>query len=226
MRDERGEVFPNKRSGDAEDVAQLLDGRFAVSFEQTQTIRFYDLNRDGPFGAATAGPPLDYSERLPHNEGIEAMTALSDGRLLVGAEGEGHRSTPLWRAQLDEDGAPQLIRFPLQQGFALTSMDRLPDGGIVALERFYAPVIGARARIVRFAENTLDDTRGDVLGGIEQLGLISPPLTLDNFEGVSAVRGPNGATRLYIVSDNNFSNRQRTLLLAFDLVEENSPPAN
>jgi hypothetical protein len=26
-----------------------------------------------------------------------------------------------------------------------------------------------------------------------------------------------GVTRLYIVSDNNFSHRQRTLLLAFDL---------
>ena len=42
---------------------------------------------------------------------------------------------------------------------------------------------------------------------------------MDNFEGISATRGPNGATRIYIVSDNNFSGRQRTLLLAFDVIE-------
>jgi hypothetical protein len=54
MRDEDGEPFRDKESGDAEDVAQLPDGRFAVSFEQTQSIRLYDLNRDGPFGACAA----------------------------------------------------------------------------------------------------------------------------------------------------------------------------
>ena len=34
---------------------------------------------------------------------------------------------------------------------------------------------------------------------------------------------PDGATRIYIVSDNNKSAQQRTLLLAFDIVEA---PAN
>jgi hypothetical protein len=223
MRDEHGEVFAHKRAGDAEDLAQMPDGRFAVSFEQTQTIRFYDLNRDGPFGAAVSGPPLDAVARLPRNEGLEALTALSDGSLLAGAEGEGRRSTPLWRARPDEDEAPVLMRFPLQHGFALTSMDRLPEGGVVALERFYAPVIGARARIVRFPESALGGER-ESLDGIEELGSISPPLTVDNFEGVSAVRAASGATRIYVVSDNNFSSRQRTLLLAFDLAGEPAAP--
>ncbi len=55
MRDERGQPFESKDAGDAEDLTQLPDGRFAVSFEQTQSIRIYDLNRDGPFGAASRG---------------------------------------------------------------------------------------------------------------------------------------------------------------------------
>ena len=55
------------------------------------------------------------------------------------------------------------------------------------------------------------------------LALLEPPFPVDNFEGISAVRMPNGATRIYIVSDNNKSAQQRTLLLAFDIVEA---PAN
>ena len=43
------------------------------------------------------------------------------------------------------------------------------------------------------------------------------PGTVDNFEGIAAVATPTG-TRLYLLSDDNFSETQRTLLLAFDVV--------
>jgi hypothetical protein len=218
IRDERGEPFANKEAGDSEDLAQLADGRFAVSFEQTQTIRIYDLNRDGPFGAAVDGPRLQGVERLPANVGLEALTSTDYDTLLVGAEGGDAATTPLWLAPLDASApVPSFARLPLRGGFALTSLDRLPSGGFVALERFYAPVIGARARLVRFADSAL--ALHDATVPVEDLGLLAPPMPVDNFEGVSAVRMPDGATRLYIVSDNNFSARQRTLLFAFDIVE-------
>jgi len=226
MRDENGEVFASKAAGDSEDLAQLLDGRFAVSFEQTQSIRIYDLNRDGPFGAARAGPVLDHVSDLPPNVGLEALTATSDGALLVGAEGGGRGATRLWLAPLGAFApvAPR-IGYPLRPGYSLTSLDRLPDGGIVALERFYAPVIGARARISMFPEAAINGD-GDEVDGVELLGSIAPPLAVDNFEGITATRMPDGATRIYTVSDNNFSGGQRTLLLAFDVVVENAPAAN
>ena len=87
MRDESGELFPSKEEGDSEGLAQLPDGRFAVSFEQTQSIRLYDMNRDGPFGAATPGPRLAGTQRLPDNAGLEALAATAGGELVVGAEG-------------------------------------------------------------------------------------------------------------------------------------------
>ena len=43
------------------------------------------------------------------------------------------------------------------------------------------------------------------------------PATVDNFEGIAAVRRADGGVRLYILSDDNFNARQRTLLLAFDV---------
>ncbi|MBS0383973.1 MAG: esterase-like activity of phytase family protein, partial [Proteobacteria bacterium] len=206
MRDERGQPFANKQEADSEDITQLPDGRIAVSFEQTQTIRIYDLNRDGPFGAAAPGPPLAGVERLPLNQGLEALAALADGTLVVGAEGGDQPTTPIWLAPLNaQTPVPIAAHFPLSDGFSLTSLDRMPNGDLVAMERFYAPVIGARARIVRIPASEVHPS--DAPMRVEQLAQLGPPHPVDNFEGVSAVRMPNGVTRLYIVSDDNFSRR-------------------
>lgn len=215
MRNEQGAPFPNKSAGDSEDLAQLTDGRFAVSFEQSQTIRIYDLNRDGPFGPALPGPVLAETRSLPDNAGLEALTSSGDGLLIVGAEGGERATTPIWRTMLDarEPVAPS-ARYPLAEGFSLTSLDRLPDGGYVALERFFAPVIGPRARITRF-----DVDANGAIANVEELARIAAPMPVDNFEAISAIRTADGATRLYVVSDDNFSRRQRTLLLAFDIIE-------
>jgi hypothetical protein len=213
MRNERGRAFANKAQGDSEGLAQLADGRFAVSFERTHLIRIYDLNRDGPFGDAARGPRLVGSARLPANASLEALAAF-DARLLVGAEGGEAPTTPLWLAPLDAEPAVAAgFAYPLHGGFSLTGLDRLPDGSFVALERFYAPVIGPRARITRFAAPEGES------GAVEPelLALLEPPFPVDNFEGVSAVRMPDGAMRIYIVSDNNRSAQQRTLLYAFDM---------
>lgn len=219
MRDESGRVFANKEAGDSEGLTQLPDGRFAVAFEQTQTIRIYDLNRDGPFGAARMGPPLAGVARLPDNAGLEALAATADGVLVVGAEGGERSTTLLWLAPLNarEPVAPR-TGYPLAEGFSLTALDRLPDGGFVALERFYAPVIGARARITRFPAEALN-ARGEALPAVEELALFGAPLAVDNFEGIAAVRARDGAIRIYILSDDNLSERQRTLLLAFDVID-------
>jgi hypothetical protein len=45
---------------------------------------------------------------------------------------------------------------------------------------------------------------------------MAPPLTVDNFEGMTAVIDAAGGIRFYLVSDDNASSTQRTLLLAFD----------
>lgn len=218
-RNERGVPFPNKDTGDSEGLAQLPDGRFAASFEGTQSIRIFDLNRDGPFGASTFGPPLADTERLPANAGLEALASMEDGSLLVGAEGGERDTTPLWVVPLAARTpvAPR-INYPLAPGYSLTALDRLPDGGFVAVERFYAPIIGARARITRFPEAALN-ARGETLPDVEELARIEPPMPVDNFEGVAAIRMPDGATRIYILSDDNYNRRQRTLLLAFDVIE-------
>jgi len=216
MRDEHGAIFVRKVEGDAEDLAHLRDGRFAVSFEQTQTIRIYDLYRDGATASATRGPRLAERRRLPHNVGIEALTTDAGGALIVGAEGDG-ASARLWRAAIETQGAaPVLTRYRLTDGFALVGLDRLPDGGFVVLERAYGPLTGMRIRIAHFSAEALNG-HGPIAA--ETWAELRAPLSLDNFEGVAATRGPQGGVRLYLVSDNNFSGGQRTLLYAFDVVD-------
>ncbi len=222
MRDEHGLPFETKDSGDAEDLAELPDGRMAVSFEQTQTIRIYDLNRDGPFGTAVPGPPLAGTEHLPPNVGLEGLAAMPDGSLMVGSENNDHGSSLVWRVPLDATTpvAP-IAHYPLQIGFGISSMDRMPDSRIVVLERFYAPVIGTRIRVSTFDPDSIGGGR---LINKTQLALLEAPLSLDNFEGVSAVRRPDGGIRLYLITDDNFSAHQRTLLYAFD-VDDGAAPA-
>ena len=41
---------------------------------------------------------------------------------------------------------------------------------------------------------------------------------IDNFEGIDAVIGPDGSTRLILVSDDNHSFFQRTIMLEFKLL--------
>jgi hypothetical protein len=212
MRDERAEPFERKQDGDAEGLAQLSDGRFAVSFEGLQAVRIYDLNRDGPFGAAAQGPSLADIARLPQNAGLEAMSAMADGDLIIGAEGGA-----LWRAALERETeqAPLAQSYPLEFGFSLVSLDRLPGSAdFVALERFFAPVIGVRTRITRLSAASL---AGDGPARVTEWAFLEPPALLDNFESISATRGPDGGLRIYILSDDNFSSRQRTLLYAFDV---------
>jgi hypothetical protein len=216
MRDENGEPFPDKDSADAEDLAQLPDGRFAVSFEQTHQIRIYDFNRDGPFGAASEGPALAGVQDLPSNSSLEALAVSEDGTLVVGAEDAGH----LWRVRLGQASIPAPVaRYSLDTGFALTSLDRLPNGDFVALERFFAAPIGSQSRITTIRAQ---DIAGNRVVDKTELAFLPYGLTLDNFEGVAAVRMGDGAVRLYILSDDNFSARQRTLLYAFDVVEGGS----
>lgn len=50
-----------------------------------------------------------------------------------------------------------------------------------------------------------------------KLATLGPVMfNFDNFEGIAAKK-TDGGVRLYIISDNNFSTSQRTLLMAFDL---------
>lgn len=216
MRDETGEPFPDKQSGDAEDLAILPDGRVAVSFEQSQTVRIYDLFGAGPLAPAQSGPLLAGAEGLNGNRGLEALALLPSGELLLGAEmGRRGRAGPVWRVSLQaEEPAPPVSRLRTPLGYGLTAWDWDPSREqIVAVERFFAPGLGLRIRLV--AGGAPIDGRPMEMA---ELASLAPPQPMDNLEGVSIRPLSGGGSRLFLISDDNYSEDQQTLLLVFDWI--------
>ncbi|MBI1251430.1 MAG: hypothetical protein GC189_08155 [Alphaproteobacteria bacterium] len=214
LRDGEGRPFRTKAESDSEGLAQLPDGRYAVSFERSQSVLIYDLAQFGAAAPGRAGPQLSGTAALDPNEGPEALGILQDGRLLIGAERAGGATTPIWLVPPDATEAAPRFQASLDFGFGLVAFDLAPNGDMIALQRFYAPVVGVRIRVVRILAADLARDAGAL--PLTTLAELAAPLTLDNFEGVAAVANANGGVRLYLVSDNNFSPRQRTLLMAFD----------
>ena len=222
MRDENGDPFPDKESGDAEDMDLLVDGRVAVSFEQTQTIRIYDVLGAGPMAPAQPGPPLAATDRLGPNRGLEALTAVGNG-LVVGAE-RGRRAGPLpiWQTSITAT-QPALPSYEMVAplGYGLTSLD-----GSWAVQRFYAPGLGTRVRVLATQLWPLDAARApneptDVV--YTELAVIAAPLIVDNIEGIAEDHAVD--RRIWLMSDDNFSADQRTLLYVFDVPIQSGEPS-
>jgi hypothetical protein len=200
------------RDQDAEAIAVDRDGRLIIAYEGTHRLRRF------PADDPTAVPealPLPGALARRSNTGIEALADLADGRLLALSEGmpDGRGDISGWI--IDDDGALE-VSWARTGGFVPTGADRLDDV-IYVVERRFSVLGGFAARIVRLA--TADVVPGARLEG-EELALLRSPLLVDNFEGIAARRGADGRTLLYLVSDDNFTVLQRTLLLQFALIEE------
>lgn len=211
-----GSPIVDKADGDAEGLAITHDGEVLISFERRHRIWNYgSIDRLHPAPAALPHP--DFAFTL--NDGMEAIAttgerlcgdselerSMSRRRLCLRVAGESGGVWECWPDACVERLPPPAI--PLPDGeYRITGMDRDPGGGWFVVQRLYRPPVDARAQVRRMAE---DGSLGPVLVELKLPGVT------DNFEGVAAVAHADGA-RLYILSDDNGSDMQRTLLLAFD----------
>ncbi|SDF44795.1 hypothetical protein SAMN05216241_101128 [Limimonas halophila] len=212
LRDSRSNAILNKTDGDAESLARAAGGGLLVAFEGRHRIRSYG----GPDAAARPVPIPDAVADAAPNKGLEAVTKLSDGRLLLIAEGGRTESgLPAWvRAP---DGGWRALTYRTRDGFSPTGATGLPGGDALVLERKVKGLLGFRARLRRIPATKIE--RGEVLDG-SILATLKPPLPVDNMEGVASVPATGGGSRLYLLSDDNFLPFQQTVLLAFRLPVE------
>ena len=197
-----GAPIAEKADGDAEGLALTHAGDLLVSFERNHRIWNYG-RAETP--AARPVPVAAPAFAFASNDGIEGLAASDMGWAAAGESGG------LW----DCNGGGCVTRVqppgtPLaDRDYRITGMDENPFGsGWIVVQRSFSPPIDARARVRRMRE---DGDLGPVL-----IELKLPGVT-DNFEGVAVERRGRGV-RLYILSDDNGSANQRTLLLAFDLI--------
>lgn len=207
-----------KRNADAEGLRLTrIDGMPAayVSFERTNDLRLYrgaDLARAKPIIQQ-----LPFSVRgLKSNRGLEAV-ALSAPNSRFGG-------SPLLVSErsLDRQGNHRawVVRGPLMGEFSVARSDDfdvtdaafLPNGDLLILERRAELPFRVGMRIRRIASASIRP--GALVDGRVAL-LADMSNQIDNMEGLAISRDPDGTTRITLVSDDNLSPLQRTLLLEF-----------
>ena len=213
LSDTRGRRLRRKEQADAEAITRIPDGSWLVAFEQDHRIWTYGTLDEASEGVAQ-GQDMDAITAIltgaSSNGGIETL-AIGGERLIACGE---------W----SEPGKPNCINthehgvttFELsapselaEHGGAPTDAACNSAGTCYVLFRSYRPNYGNRIAILELVPN----------GETRTLATFNPPLAIDNFEGL-AVREQYGKTYLYMVSDNNFSDDQRTLLMKFEIKNE------
>lgn len=195
-----GSPIADKADGDAEGLFLSSDG-IAVAFEREHRLWVYGSLPDAPHRPMPLASP---DVVFPLNDGMEGVSAAPGGWRVAGESGGVWDCTPR-RCRVVVAPPPEPIP---DSEYRITGMDIDPGGdGFFVVQRLYRPPVDARAQVRRMAP---DGSLGPVLVELKLPG------TTDNFEGIAALRNGDGV-RLYILSDDNGSERQRTLLLAFDV---------
>jgi hypothetical protein len=208
---------------DTESLAR--DGSLVyVGLERVNQIMRFDFAKGGTRARGEVIPTPPAVRKLPFNKGLEALVFVPKGK---------DSSSPLAGTLIamseggfDADG--NLIGFliggPSPGQFSIKRTDKqfisdavlLPSGELLILERKFSWFTGIDIRI-----------RSIPLKSIAPGAVVDGPVLfnadlgheVDNMEGIDAHVTAEGETVLTMVSDDNFSMLQRTLLLQFTLVD-------
>jgi hypothetical protein len=186
-----------------------------VGFENLTRVADYHL--DGvPTGAAIEVTIPDWLTNTRTNESLEAVCLAPAASPIAGS------TLLLTEGVIDNDGnhsgwlLGKTDKGPLSyrsgDGTDPTDCAFLPNGDLLVLERGVS-LLAFSVRLVRIKAD-------DVKPGAQMTGDVLFAGTggdLDNMEGLAVHQTPTGKTRITIVSDNNFNDWERSLLLEFSL---------
>ena len=206
---------------DSEGMA-LIDGDPSkgtayISFERHHRIDRYPFSGER-FGPPTGSVPLPAgTKRMSRNSGLEALalvrTGPLKGTLVAFAENLTDKNGNL-QGWLIGGPTPGEITLKRLGGFDITDAAPLPDGGLIVLERRFRYSEGIKMRIRRVAANEIK--RGATIEG-DILLEATDSLNIDNMEAIAVHRRASGETIITLMSDDNFSALQRTLIMQFSM---------
>jgi hypothetical protein len=204
---------------DTESIAQD-GGTVWLGIERVNRIVRFDIGRHG---LLAHGQPITVPTgiaRLPHNKGLECLDFVPR-RLPLGGT-----LLAISERGLDRDGniqgfligGPSAGEFSVKRigDFDVSDCAVTPKGDLLVLERSFSRLrgVGMRIRRIPLAEVKPGAT-------IDGAALFEADMSyqIDNMEGIAVHRAADGALVLTLISDDNFSMIQRTLLLQFTLAE-------
>jgi hypothetical protein len=204
---------------DTESIA--LDGSDVyIGLERVNQVLRFDFSKGFTRSRGEVVPMPAAVLKLPNNKGLEALVFVPKGQPLAG--------TLIAISERGLDIRGNLIAFlvggPTPGQFGVRRTNKydvsdavlLPSGDLLVLERKFSWIEGVCIRIRRIALASV--APGAVVDGpaIFEADL---GVEIDNMEGIDAHVTPEGDTVLTLISDDNFSMIQRTLLLQFTLRE-------
>lgn len=220
MPDAQGQALENE-DADAEGMAVAKDGSIYVSFERHHRIVHYVAPDPGGFSLTepTLLPSPPELAGAPNNAGIEALALLDDGTLF--ALTESYRVEPGYnRGWLVRDGKWEAFDYKRTEPYDVTDAKQLPNGDLLVLERRFSVLGGLGARLCVIAGATI---RPGARLECRTVADMQPPHPIDNMEGLAVRVNEKGETIVYMISDDNFSGMQRTVLLVFRLEPDGAP---
>jgi hypothetical protein len=217
-----------KKDRDAEALATHSFNSTIIAFEGQNALWSYfnidPASSDSFDGAAISIQFPDYMKLWPGNGGPEAFDVGSfSGSRGASYIGPKPQLIALAEDAFGDDGTtpgyiehPEKILFKYMPppGFKPTDAQLISDLDALVLHRRFSPMTGVGASI-----GLLDLTaikKGGLIKPLE-IARLEPPMSVDNMEGISYVER-NRKKFIYIISDDNFSGLQRTLLMKFEWV--------
>lgn len=204
---------------DSESIA--IDGPLVyIGLERVNKVLRFDFNQGFIRARGEVVPLPPAASRLPFNKGLEALVFVPKGMPLAG--------TLIAMSERGLDAKGNLIAFlvggstPGQfsirrtEDFDVSDAVLLNSGDLLILERKFSWLSGVGIRIRRIPLKSV--APGAIIDG-PSIFEANLAFEIDNMEGIDAHISPEGETVLTMVSDDNFSPIQRTLLLQFTLVE-------
>jgi hypothetical protein len=205
------------------DTESIADdgGTLYVGIERVHRIVRFDY---GKYGLMARGRPIEVPaamRALPGNKSIEALVKAPKGQKLAGT------LIAISERGLDPHGnllgfliggrQPGTFTLKRRDDFDVSDATLLPKGDLLVLERKYSPLAGVAVRIRRIALASI--APGALVDG-EAIFTADLGYQVDNMEALAVHRAATGEIVLTMISDDNFSLLQRTLLLQFTLLEE------
>ena len=222
IQNSKGAELPRAFARDAEAVAVIerngTPAAVRVGFENLTRVADFQLVDGVPTGPAKEVSIPDWLTDTRTNESLEAVCIAPPASPIAGS------TLLLTEGVVDDDGqhSAWLLgrndRGPLSylssQGTDPTDCAFLPNGDLLVLERGIA-FFTFNIKLKRVPAATVKP--GAHMEGEILLEASGPDV--DNMEAVAVHTGPDGAPRITLVSDNNFNEWQRNLLLEFSLPE-------
>ncbi len=203
---------------DTESIAR--DGSLIyIGVERVNQVLRFDFDQGYTRARGEVFPMPEAVRHLPDNKGLEAMVFVPIGLPLAGS------LIAISERGLDDNGnliaflvggrSPGQFRIRRTAKFDISDAALLPGGDLLILERKFSLIDGVGIRIRRIA---LSSIKPDTLVDGPAIFEADAGLDIDNMEGIDAHVTAEGETVLTLISDDNFSWLQRTLLLQFTLV--------